>query len=392
LTTFGGYGTVVWTTFIALCGCANPGPPLPPTLNLPQVVPANGLTAARVGGEVRLHWTTPSQTTDKLPIKGPIRAEICRDLVVASLAKGGANTKTPCSVAARVPVAAGASDAVDRLPATLTVGPARRLSYRVQLLNRAGRTAGPSAAVSVAAGDAPGPVEGFAGSVTKAGVVLRWRIGAPGPGDTELATAEPGRVELDRIALDPVAAASPERKSGLPGAQKQATETRLRASAGRGDAGGAVDRTAEMGHSYSYTAQRVDAVVLGGQALELRSVPSATLTFTLRDEFPPDVPAGLVAVPGLAGEGGPAKPAVDLSWEPDMEAGVAGYRVYRREVGEDGSGAWKLLDSELVTTSAYRDMTVVAGRRYAYRVTAVSTAGHESGPSGEAVEKAPAGG
>ena len=147
-----------------------------------------------------------------------------------------------------------------------------------------------------------------------------------------------------------------------------------------------------MGHSYSYTAQRVDAVVLGGQALELRSVPSATLTFTLRDEFPPDVPAGLVAVPGLAGEGGPAKPAVDLSWEPDMEAGVAGYRVYRREVGEDGSGAWKLLDSELVTTSAYRDMTVVAGRRYAYRVTAVSTAGHESGPSGEAVEKAPAGG
>jgi len=40
--------------------------------------------------------------------------------------------------------------------------------------------------------------------------------------------------------------------------------------------------------------------------------------------------------------------------------------------------------------AAYRDLSVVAGHRYAYRVTAVSEAGNESGPSGEVVEIAPA--
>jgi fibronectin type 3 domain-containing protein len=68
---------------------------------------------------------------------------------------------------------------------------------------------------------------------------------------------------------------------------------------------------------------------------------------------------------------------------------VAGYRVYRRETGANNSGVWARLGSQLVTTAAYRDLTVGAGHRYAYRVTAVSTAGNESAPSIEAVETAP---
>ena len=81
------------------------------------------------------------------------------------------------------------------------------------------------------------------------------------------------------------------------------------------------------------------------------------------------------------------RPTIELSWEPDVEARVAGYRVYRRELSADRSGDWVRIG--LVTMAAYRDLTVVAGHRYAYRVTAVSTAGNESGPSGEAVETAP---
>ena len=103
----------------------------------------------------------------------------------------------------------------------------------------------------------------------------------------------------------------------------------------------------------------------------------------MRDVFPPSVPTGLVAVPAYAGK----VPAIDLSWDPDVEARVAGYRVYRRE----GTGAWQRLTAELVTTAAYRDTAVLAGRTYTYRVTAVSTAGNESAAGGDVGETAPVG-
>jgi hypothetical protein len=364
---------------VLLNGCASPGPPLPPTLNLPEVVSGTGLTAVRVGDAVRLDWTTPTQTTDKLTIKGPVTAVICRDTVGANVARIPA--KTSCAAVARVAVTPGASEAMDTLPAELTAGPARLLAYRVELLNVAGRTAGPSAAAMAVAGVAPAAIDGFAGRVDRAGVVLEWKRQEQGTGEDW--------VELERTTLNAPPAA--EKKAGLPGAPKETKVTRFRA-AGSGDAGGAIDRTAEIGSDYSYTAQRVQVETVGGQKLESRGAVSAAISFQVRDVFPPAVPQGLVAVPGFAGTaaGGQAgKPAIDLSWEPDVEPRVAGYRVYRREALEDNSGRWVSITPELVTGAAYRDATVLAGRQYEYRVTAVSTAGSESGPSETAVETAP---
>src|ERR1700734_1255044 len=57
-------------------GCASPAPPLTPSLNLPD--PIKDLTAERIGNTVHLHWTTPTQTTSRVPVKGPLTAEICR--------------------------------------------------------------------------------------------------------------------------------------------------------------------------------------------------------------------------------------------------------------------------------------------------------------------------
>jgi hypothetical protein len=361
---------------VCLSGCAAPGPPLPPTLNLPQAVSGNGLTAIRVGGEVELRWTTPDRTTDKLPVKGSMTAEICRDEV----GSGGA-VKAGAAVV-RIAVAAGASEAEDTLPAELAAGPVRLLVYRVRLMNAAGRTAGLSPAVYAAAGAGPGEVAGFVGEATRAGVALRWQ-----------AASGAGEVELERTLLDPAPAVKGERRAGLPGAESQAVEVRLRAGkvegsgvdAGGTDAGGMVDRTVEIGHSYRYTAQRVDLATVAGQAVELRGVVSGALTLVVRDEFPPRVPEGLIAVPAFAtGQ----RPAIDLSWdavvEQDEKPRLAGYAVYRRE-----GDAWRRIGSGLVGAAAYRDMDVVAGRRYAYRVTAMSTAGKESAASGEAEETAP---
>jgi hypothetical protein len=394
--------------FAGLVGCASPGPPLPPSLKLPEVVQASTLTATRVGDEVRLHWTTPSRTTDKLLIVGPITAEVCRETAVGGLAAVGTKLATatvaaPCSpVVARLRVTPGASEAVDPLPASLASGPAELLAYRVQLRNAAGRTAGASPPVFAASGAAPQPVEDLRGTATKAGAMLGWK--KLESADREGGTNGVEGVEVERITLEPVAGenagAGAGRGSGLPGAPKQPSEARFRVETAEGlDSGGTIDRSAQIGHTYSYTVQRVRTVVVDGQTLEVRSLPSAAVTVVVRDVFPPEAPAGLVAAPAGAGEGveNPTSqnrdvghPAIDLSWEPNMEPRMAGYRVYRRDLDGGAPNAWVRLGSELVPAAAYRDLSVVAAHRYAYRVTAVSEAGNESAPSSEVVETAPA--
>jgi hypothetical protein len=355
-----------------LGGCASPGPPLPPTLNLPLVVEASTLSAMRVGDKVQLHWTTPTRTTDKLLIAGPITAVICRDRA--------ATKSAACTAVDRVEVTAGASDAVDTLPANLTAGTAGLLAYRVELQNAMGRSAGPSAVVVAVSGAAPAAVAELSGRAAKAGVVLEWRPDAAGA----------QAVELDRTWLDPPAAAA-NKNEKTPGQAKEPVEARFRApSAGGTDPGGTIDNTAAIGRTYRYTVERVRSVTVGGQTLEVRSAPSAAVTVPVRDVFPPGVPTGLVAVPAFAGE--QRRPAIDLSWEPNVERHVAGYRVYRRDGSGSaggGSGSWQRVGPELVTVAAFRDATVTPGLSYAYRVTAVSDAGNESAPGGEAVETAP---
>jgi hypothetical protein len=160
-------------------------------------------------------------------------------------------------------------------------------------------------------------------------------------------------------------------------------------TAGPPDPGGTIDRSAQIGHTYRYTVQRVRRVVLAAQTFEVRSLPSASVT-VIRDVFPPDPPAGLVAAPGfVGGDDTTRRPAIDLSWEPDLEPHLAGYRVYRRELDGTTPDTWRPLGSELVTTLAYRDLGVVAGQHYAYRTTTVDSAGRESAPSSEVTESAP---
>src|SRR5271168_544844 len=93
---------------VCAAGCASPGPPHPPSLDLPEVV--KDLTAERVGDVVRLHWTTPSMTTDKLQIKGAMTAEICRINVT------GLPQATACTPVTRLPAQPGPTQAAEALP------------------------------------------------------------------------------------------------------------------------------------------------------------------------------------------------------------------------------------------------------------------------------------
>jgi len=376
-------------------GCASPGPPRPPSLNLPEIV--KNLTADRVGDEVRLHWDTPSKTTDRSDIKGVVTAEICRVLVPAASPSA---TAPACTVVKRLQVQSGPTQASDVLPQTLTADPAVLLAYRVQLVNVNGRSAGPSKEAFAAAGAAPPPVEQLRATAIREGVMLEWqkrdttaeveldrRLEGPGgvptpPAPTKVAPTK----TTSRSHKSPApASATPSRTQTLSMTPSNPAEIKLQTPKQALDVGGTVDKTTHIGESYSYTAQRVRSVTLDGHTLELRSTISAPLTFVSRDVFPPLVPNGLEAVPGGAT---PADRSIDLSWTPNAEADLAGYNVYRQEVTSAGevAGTAARLNSIPVVGPAYRDQTAVPGHRYSYRVTAVDATGNESAP-GAAVQE-----
>ena len=382
-------------------GCASPGPPHAPSLNLPEVV--SNLTADRVGDQIVLHWTTPEKTTDHLAIKGSMTAEICR--VTAPASQPNPPSTSVCTVVKRLPVSSGPSHAEEVLPPTLTVDPASLLAYRVQLFNAHGRSAGLSAEAFAAAGAAPPSVERLRATSIREGVRLEWQAKD---------TTSP--MQLDRILIRPVGAASPTPANpALSAPAKPATRSRLKKTSPAStsgatksqavpmtssktsdevkletpkqatDAGGTVDRTTQKGESYRYSAQRLRETSLEGHKLELRSELSLPVMVTMLDTFPPGIPTGLEAVPGGAT---PSDRSIDLSWTPDMDPDLAGYSVYRQEVTSAGlvAGTATRLNTTPIVGPAYRDQTALPGHRYAYRVTAVDATGNESAPSADVQE------
>jgi hypothetical protein len=384
---------------VACVGCASPGQPRPPSLNLPETV--KDLTAERIGDEVRLHWTTPEKTTDRIAIKGSITAAICR------IANPPSTTCTPVK---RFPVQSGITQTVDPLPQTLNTDPPTLLAYRVEILNAKGRSAGPSPDTFAASGAAPPSVSQLRATPTRDGAMVEWQH-----------TDSAAKVELDRLpiapdgtVIQPAPAKSTTKSSSRPNLKPAAKahadhppkstptsptkptntlltpppapiEVKLQTPTQPTDAGGTVDHTAQMGESYSYTAQRVRTVTLSGHALELRSAISSPATVMMRNTFPPHAPTGLEAVPGGATT---ADRSIDLSWTPNIDPDLAGYNVYRQDIDSKGAavGAAERLNTTPVAGPAYRDPTAMAGRRYAYRVTAVDTAGNESAASADVQE------
>ena len=99
------------------------------------------------------------------------------------------------------------------------------------------------------------------------------------------------------------------------------------------------------------------------------------------DVFPPAVPSGLQAV-----FSGPGQAAfIDLIWASVTDVDLDGYNVYRHE---EGAVPVKV-NSERLKTPAYRDESVVSGKKYFYSVSAVDLRGNESARSEEANEAVP---
>ena len=339
-----------------LIGCGTPGAPQPPSLRLPE--PVHDLTAQRAGDKVTLTWTAPRRNTDNLLLKDPIEVRVCHSVETGACESAG----TPVQMK---PATAGAW--TETLPAALTAGQPRVVRYFVELRNHHGRSAGESNAAVVLAGAAPAPLQGLTLEERRDAVALHWT-----------ATDDDSAVRLQRTRLG----APAKKEKGLLAPEQKPAEIRLLVKDGS-RAGGALDKSVVVGEVYEYRAQRVTQVDVDGKTLELAGEWSTPLRVQMSDIFPPATPTGLAAVGSQASNG---ETSIDLSWQPNSEADVAGYIVYRSE----GAAGWQRISpAEPVAGPAFHDTRVVAGHTYTYAVSAIDRSGHESARSVETQETAP---
>jgi hypothetical protein len=136
------------------------------------------------------------------------------------------------------------------------------------------------------------------------------------------------------------------------------------------------DAMFEFGHIYTYS---VRTVTPGGAGM-VESADSNLITVEAKDVFPPAPPQNAVPVFVPAAPDMPAN--VDITWAINAEPDLAGYIVYRSEQ-PDAPG--QRITPELLPVPAFRDMSIMAGRTYYYRIAAVDRSGNESAAS-DAVE------
>jgi len=99
----------------------------------------------------------------------------------------------------------------------------------------------------------------------------------------------------------------------------------------------------------------------------LESGDSEILELTPEDVFPPAAPEGLTSVSGRG--------FISISWLPNREKDLKGYRVWRRAEKETD---FRLLTSDPIPQAVFMDEEVKPGRAYVYAVAAVDIAGNTS--------------
>ena len=120
------------------------------------------------------------------------------------------------------------------------------------------------------------------------------------------------------------------------------------------------DPAVEFGTKYEYFVQAVRKVDDNKFA---ESELSEIIAIQPADRFPPAIPVGLSAATGTR--------SVELVWERNTDKDLAFYRVYR-----DGA-----ILGDNVAGASFSDTQAEAGRTYKYQVSAVDTAGNQSGLS-----------
>jgi hypothetical protein len=349
-----------------LGGCAAPGEPVERRPVVPSAV--TDLEARQRGNDVILTFTMPKATVQQRPLKLPPATEIYR-----SIAPVGPNANSNIPTTLLVTIPAGVTDQylgekrqiryVDTLAAQdFSAQHDVVASYVVRTRASAKRVSAESNLVSLPIYPALDPIIDLTAKFSRAGVALKWTA----PQKTLIGAAS-GSVAYhvyrsSAEAGPPAAAAEPSRVKAAPALTQIAAASSAEY----------VDTNTEFGQTYLYTVRSVSEY---GEAT-LESADSNMVSVTTKDIFPPAVPQGLIVL--FVPAQGDAAAHVELSWQINSEADLAGYNVYRSEQ-VDAPGTRE--NPELLRTPAFRDMNAIPGRRYFYKVTAVDRSGNESAAS-----------
>lgn len=346
---------------LLLVGCAQTGPPLPPSLELPR--PPSDLRASRKGDRVTLTWSQPTLTTDRQGLRYIGPTLVCRspETEITTCANQTAVLPAPSAPTPKPDSSRPAPQTyIDNLPASMQQqDPAAEVTYAVEVLNRNARGAGVSNRVHVPAIATLPPPSDLSTELTGDGVVLTWTGVAESP------------------------KSSVQHRYRIYRREESSSKDAVAGELSLGESGPVhfTDSSFAWEQTYLYRVTVVSIVNRPNSEIQVEGDDSSPVLVVAHDVFPPAVPAGLQAA--YSGEG--QKPFIDLIWAPVTNADLAGYNVYRIEA----IGPVIKLNSELVKSPSYRDSALASGKTYTYSVSSVDVRGNESRHSEPTTESVP---
>jgi hypothetical protein len=362
---------VLGAIFTAVLGCGVPGTPTPRRPVIP--LPVNDLVAQQRGDAVVLRFTLPKNSIEQEALAEPPAVDIYRGTSGPGIpANGASGQKSSSRLVDTIPSDAvnqyeqnGQVEFLDPLdPGDISSAPGRQWTYTVRARVSAAHPSADSNSVTVRVYPPPEAIGDLRATLMETAVVLAWTPPERTAGGAPIANITGYHVYRAEVTPETSAAAV-----------QDASQAKLVAPlALLGPATGPEyrDTTFAFGHTYLYTVRTVTQ--FGSDSFE--SAGSKPFVISAKDVFPPATPQGVEVVVVPATPGTPAY--VELTWDISPEADLAGYTVYRSEQ-PDTEG--QRLNAELLPAPTFRDISVVPGRRYYYRVGAADRSGNESARS-----------
>jgi hypothetical protein len=370
----------IFASLALLAGCGVPGEPTERKAPIPTAV--TDLAAAQQGDNVILTFTFPKDSVEGRELKQPPAIEIFRDFQpVPASSTSASPAAIPKAPTLLVTIPSAMVDQYDTRrqihyedalqPEDFTQHPNTKAVYIVRTRTSPKKVSADSNAAALRVAPAPDPIADLKAEVTHQGIILTWTP----PQKTAVGPAPPialykiFRREVSQAtapAPTPGALPSHAPNPGVPIDEIPAPPFR--------------DTQIQFGKTYRYTVRSVAQY----PDLQVESLDSPAIEVTPLDTFPPAAPQGLVVV--LVPAQGAAPGYLDLSWSISAENDIAGYNIYR---SEQESAAGQKQNPELLRTPAFRDMNVVPGHRYFYKVTAVDRVGNEGPASAAASGEVP---
>jgi len=338
----------------ALSGCGKKGPIEPPLVRMPQT--GQNFAVLQRGGKVFLSWTNPEAYIDGNPIGDVAAVEVwlikeersgegVAKKWTAAEFENKAELLTRISTdqfsALRPPEASGAELTYLYVPKAGDFG-RKILTFALRVRDKKMKGSDFSEPFSLELLPPPPPPQKVQAVVFEDHIQVRWEDPAEAGKDVE--SSKPGGYNIYRSVGESPA---------------------LRLNSALIKKGEYPDKDFSFGRTYRYF---VRAVLESAPLVE--SEDSEPAEVIARDTFPPAPPSGLTVIGGSG--------FIVLSWEAGRESDLGGYGVWRRVAGK---GEFVLLAGLTAAESSFQDAGVEKKILYEYAITALDTAGNESGKS-----------